>query len=426
MKEAFLHYIWQNQLFSSNDLFTSSKEQIKIISPGVYTGLDGPDFFNAQLFIGTQLWAGNVKIHIKASDWYAHHHEKDRRYDSVILHVVWEYDIPIYRECGAEISVFEIKNIVCEKLVTRYEYLKIPKQYLFCENDISSIDPLVLLQWKESLFFERLKEKVEPIQRYLCETNNNWEQVFFCFLGKSFGLNMNGEYFFSVLKKLSVINIYKHSESLIQTEAMLLGIIGALQIEDEVKDWYSSNIINEWEFLKHKYGLEEGDKKCLSFYQLRPNNFPTIRMIQFASLYFKHGSKINELFKKNLSIVEIYQFFDINISDYWTTHYSLNKESKRKIKNLTKDFIDLLFINTILPFQFEYYKSCLVIEDQSDRLADICCNLQAEKNSIAHLFSKLGLSVDNLMDSQAVLQLKKQYCDTRRCIDCLIGKSILK
>lgn len=261
MKEAFLHYIWQHQLFSSNDLFTSCQEKIEIISPGVCTALDGPDFFNAQLIIGTQLWAGNVEIHIKASDWYAHHHEKDSRYDSVILHVVWEYDVPVFRECGTEISVFEMRNKVCEKILARYEYLRIPKQYLFCEKDIFSVDPLVLLLWKERLFFERLKEKVEPIQHYLIETNNNWEQAFFCFLGRSFGLNMNGDYFFTILKKLPVVYIYKHSESLIQIEAMLLGVLGLLDIEDEVEDRYSCDIVKEWEFLKHKYSLEDGDKK---------------------------------------------------------------------------------------------------------------------------------------------------------------------
>lgn len=426
MKEAFLHYIWQHQLFSSNDLFTSCQEKIEIISPGVYTALDGPDFFNAQLIIGTQLWAGNVEIHIKASDWYAHHHERDRRYDSVILHVVWEYDVPVFRECGTEIAVFEMRNKVCEKILARYEYLRIPKQYLFCEKDIFSVDPLVLLLWKERLFFERLKEKVEPIQHYLIETNNNWEQAFFCFLGRSFGLNMNGDYFFTILKKLPVVYIYKHSESLIQIEAMLLGVLGLLDIEDEVKDRYSCDIVKEWEFLKHKYSLEDGDKKFLSFYQLRPNNFPSIRIVQFACLYFKHGSKINELFKKNLSIEEIYQFFELDINEYWLTHYTLNKESKRRSKHITKDFIDLLIINTILPFQFEYYKNYQENEDYTDRLTEISCRLKAEKNSIVNLFTKLGLNVDNLMDSQAVLQLKKQYCDKHRCVECVIGKSILK
>lgn len=425
MKEAFLHYVWANQLFNTDVLYTASNERLTITSPGTFTGLDGPDFFNARLQIGDQEWAGNVEIHINASDWYAHHHETDNRYDSVILHVVWDNDTPVFRADGKEVTVFILKNYVASTVLVRCNQLFLGKPHFNCEDIISTVPSYIWTNWKEKLFVERLEEKILPIQRLLESTNNHWEHVFFCFLAKSFGLNANGEAFFDAVRNLPILSIYKQSQSLLQIEALLFGITGLLEEEGEVEDNYVIDLKREWEFLKHKYNLGAQSAKALRFFQLRPPNFPTIRLAQLSSWLYHQQMPITAIFTCN-NMDYFYNLLDVEISEYWQTHYVFNKVSKKQNKRISKDFIDLVVINVVLPMQIVYKKSISTDEYDVSDVIDLAMKIKKEKNSIVDLFGHYQVEADNALDSQALVHLKKRYCDAGRCLECHIGKLYLK
>ncbi|MCC9041733.1 DUF2851 family protein [Myroides sp. M-43] len=425
MKEAFLHYVWANQLFNTDELYTASNESLSIISAGTFTGLDGPDFFNARILIGTQEWAGNVEIHINGSDWYAHHHEVDQRYDSIILHVVWDNDTPVFRTDGKEVTVFILKNYVDADVFAKCNELFIRKPHFNCEKIISNVAPHIWTNWKEKLFLERLEEKIVPIQILLTATNNHWEHVFFCFLAKSFGLNANGEAFFNAVKNLPVLSIYIQSQSLLQIEALLFGITGLLSEEQEVEDSYVKELKREWIFLKHKYNIVEESATAIRFFQLRPPNFPTIRLAQLSSWLYHHQIPIHTILNCS-DMSYFYTLFDVKVSEYWETHYVFNKVSKKQVKKVSREFIDLVVINVVLPIQVAYKQSVAIDDYDVSEVVDLGLKIKSEKNSIITLFEEYKVEVDNALDSQALVHLKKNYCDQGRCLECQIGKQYLK
>lgn len=426
MRESFVQYVWDRQLFDVEKAYTVQKEKLKVLVSGIFTGKDGPDFFNAQLYIGKQLWAGNVEIHLKASDWFAHRHEFDARYDTVILHVVWEYDVPVLRNDGSEIPVFEIKNYVRSELLEKCTNLFMTKKRFNCEDRIHEISDIKWLQWKERLFIERLEGKVIPVVDLLAKNTNDWQFVFMCFLAKGFGSNANGDYFLQIMLAVNSKSLHKHSDSLVQLEAIFLGVAGLLEQHENVNDdQYVKTLKLEWQFLKEKFALSSLDKHRLQFFQLRPSNFPTIRLAQLAAWFFKNRDIIQALLTTK-DMAFIYQSFDIEVGAYWNTHYVLNSESKFQKKKLTKNFIDLIYINTIVPMQFAYSEAKGEQANDIDEIIDMVVNLNAEKNAVISSFTALGVRVNNALDSQSLLELKKYYCDQNRCLNCMVGKNLVK
>ncbi|TDS65327.1 DUF2851 family protein [Myroides indicus] len=426
MRESFVHYIWQKQVFTTHKLYTHHKESVEVISQGLFTGEDGPDFFNAKISIGGQVWVGNVEIHLKSSDWYLHGHEKDIRYDNVILHVVWENDVPVFRKDGSEIPALEVASYVSSDLVQKCHNLFLPKLWLNCERQIKDIPDIAWLQWKERLFFERLESKIKPVEKLLSETTNNWEQVFFCFLAKGFGLNTNGEAFFEMAKKVPVNLLFKQASSLLQIEAILFGTVGILDPINDRDDQYVKSLKKEWEFLKYKYNLTAQKAIPLKYFQLRPSNFPTVRLAQLAAWYYGNHHNILE-FLQTKNAYRLYKSFEVTTSEYWDMHYVLNRESTRKSrKKISSEFVQLIAINTIIPLQFAYQRSKNAKSDAVDEIVELAMELNTEKNAIADLFKKLGLKVQSAFDSQAVIQLKKEYCDRNRCLKCTVGKTLLE
>lgn len=421
MKEHLLHYIWQFQLFAINqDLVTEQGERLTVFHPGHYLQTSGPDFFNAQLLIDNQLWAGNVEIHIKASDWYAHHHENDRAYDNVILHVVWEADMPVFRADQSLIPVLILKDIVSPDLLDRYQKLFEKKHWIACEDQIVELDVVKALNWKEGLYVERLKQKTEPILELLSDTKQHWEQLFFVSLAKGFGLNANGVFFENWAKRIPIEIVLKNSDDLLALEALFLGGNGLLN--EDVEDEYGQDLKKEWDFLKLKYQLEETPKGLVQFFKLRPDNFPTIRLAQLAAWYHENRNGAHLVLNAK-SIEDFYKLFDVGVSDYWQTHFVFDKQSKKLPKKLSKKFIDLVILNTIIPYLYVYFSAKEI--DFSDRLFDLIRGLKPESNQVILNYIKLGFVVEDALDSQALLQLKKQYCDRKRCLECLVGRAIL-
>jgi hypothetical protein len=421
MKEAFLHHLWKFKLFDLTHLVTVAGDSVRIVHSGNYLALAGPDFFNAQVVIGTQKWAGNVEIHLKSSDWYLHHHERDTAYDSVILHVVWEHDAAIFRKDNSEIPVLELKNYVSSETLARYEALMLPKSWIFCENQLTSLDSFVLKNWQERLFFERLERKSKAIEELLVQTNQDWEAVLFCMLAKNFGLNINGDSFLQIALSIPFSVIRKESYAIEHIESLLFGQSGLL-LEDK-EDLYFKQLQSNFEYQQHKYQIEKAQVNPLQFFKHRPDNFPTLRLSQLANLYHKQPYLFSSLMALT-SIKDIYDLFSISVSNYWETHYQFDKVSPKKKKMLSKSFIDLLIINTLIPLRFLYAKS--QGKEVSEELISLLNQVAPEKNAIMDKFKSFSVVVSDAFESQALLELKNEYCNKFKCMECAIGISVLK
>ena len=421
MKEDFLHHLWKFKKFDTLNLKTSNGEEITIINVGQYLELAGPDFFNAQITIGNQKWAGNVEIHLKSSDWYVHHHEKDSGYENVILHVVWENDTAIFRSDNSEIPVLELKNYVERETVANYQSLLSPKSWIFCEKQIKDVDDFVLKNWQERLFFERLERKAQPIFELLEQTNQDWEAVLFLLLAKNFGLNTNGPIFMKIAQSVPFSIIRKESFEVENLEAILFGTANLLDSEKE--DNYYKDLKFRYFYLLHKYQIEKVYVEPVQFFKHRPDNFPTIRLSQLAKLYHSHQNLFSKISSIS-SLDSIYEVFKIAASSYWQNHYQFDKESPKKKKMLSKSFIDLLVINTIIPLQFAYAKS--IGKEISEDLINLLNEVSAEKNAVMDKFTSFGIKSKNAFESQSLLQLKNEYCNKSKCLECAVGLELLE
>ena len=384
--------------------------------------LAGPDFFNARLTIDDQAWAGNVEIHVNSSDWYAHHHEQDKNYDNVILHVVWEDDVSVFRNDETVIPTLELKNYVSKDLLSAYGKLFYNKQEQFinCGRDITSVSPFLWDNWLERLYFERLEQKSNVILKLLETSQNNWEKVLFVLLMKNFGSKINGELFFQLGKNLDFSIIRKLQGKPMQMESLMLGQAKLLE-SDEIVDSYYLKLRKEYAFLKLKYSLEDFSTGAPAFFKLRPTNFPTIRLSQISTLYAASSNLFHQLIEAENP--NYHQIFKVKINPYWDDHYTFGKQSKKSSKSISKNFVDLILINTILPLKFCYvkYKGFEVGEFFLETIREIV----KEKNSIIQNYENLGITINSAKDSQAILQLYGNYCSKKKCLQCAVGSELL-
>ncbi|MEP3838929.1 MAG: DUF2851 family protein [Algibacter sp.] len=421
MREDFLHYIWKHKKFQIHNLKTTVGEPVVVNSVGQHNFNSGSDFFNAILKIGEQLWAGNVEIHIKASDWFLHGHEQDSAYDNVILHVVWEDDTEVFRNNNTPIPTLVLKDVIDEALLSNYKRLfASDNKWINCENDFDNTDDFVLANWLERLYFERLERKSETIETLLKASNNDWEAVLFKMLTKNFGLKVNGDSFFSLAQSIDFSIVRKTQSNPQALEALLFGQAG--QLDQDVENAYYSGLQKEYRFLKLKFKLSNSNVLLIQFFRLRPPNFPTIRLSQLASLYNIHQNLFSKIIEFN-TLDDFYNLFKVSTSEFWKTHYTFQKESKGSKKVLSKSFIDLLLINTILPIKFSYAKQ--KGQDIDTEILEIASLLASEKNSIVNAFNGLKKVSKSSKDSQALIQLKTEYCDKNKCLKCAVGNALI-
>ena len=421
MKEDFLHYLWKNKKFDFSNLQTVCGKEVVLLNSGVCLKEEGPDFFNAQLIIANQKWAGNIEIHIKSSDWYVHHHELDANYDNVILHVVWVHDVDVFRKNNTNIPVLELKKYISNIELEKHNYLFKSKTWINCENDLQNIDSFTLKKWQERLFLERLETKTKPVQNDLDENENDWEATFFVFLAKYFGLNVNGEAFFKIAKNTSFSIIRKEQADLLSLEALLFGFANLLNEEKE--DVYYCNLKERWNYLQIKYKLANNDFINLQFFKLRPDNFPTIRLSQLANLYHINVNLFSKVIEiKNLN--DFYILFNAEVSEYWKAHYVFDKVSSLKSKKTSKSFVNLLIVNTVIPIKFLYAKQRG--ENNIDDLIELLIEIPSESNSVIDKFKYFKVKSNSAFDSQTLIHLKNEYCNHKKCLNCDIGLSLLK
>lgn len=421
MQEDFLHYLWKHKKFNITNLKTVTGKIVTIKSVGSHNLNSGPDFFNAQLIIDDQLWAGNVEIHVKSSDWFLHNHEIDNAYNNVILHVVWEHDIEVFRENNSPIATLQLKDFVDDALIRSYSALfNAENKWINCENEFSSVDDFILTNWKERLYFERLEQKANVINELLAQFKNDWEAVLFKMLLKNFGLKVNGEAFFSLANTLDFAVVRKSQNNLESLEALLFGQAGLL--ETDVQEPYFLKLVNEYSFLKNKFKLKTVGVLPMQFFRLRPLNFPTIRLSQLANLFFLHRNLFSKIIETK-SVEAFYELFKVETSSFWKTHYTFQKESKSSTKFVSKSFIDLLLINTIIPIKFCYAKhQGITVQDD---ILSLVGSIKSEKNNIISKFNNLKPLSNSALDSQALIHLKTKYCDTNLCLNCALGNVFL-
>lgn len=421
MQEDFIHFLWKFKKFDVLNVKTIDGKPLQIFDVGQHNHNSGPDFFNAKIKISEQLWAGNVEIHLKSSDWYAHHHETDKAYDNVILHVVWAHDADIFRKNKSVVPTLELKNFVPSQLLKNYHQLfSAKKRWIPCENNFAEVDDFILDNWKERLYIERLERKSQQIDVLLNQTRQHWEEVLFRMLFRNFGLKVNADAFESVAKSIDFLIVRKLQSNPLELEALFLGQAGLL--DATIEDAYFIQLKNTYKYLSQKFSLQNTAAAQVQFFRLRPSNFPTIRLVQLAQLYSEHYNLFSNVIATN-RLTNFYELFQVGVSEYWKTHYTFQTISKPSDKRLTKSFIDLLLINTIIPLKYCYNHQKGVLE--TEEIFELANAIKPEDNSIIKKFNSLKPVVKNAMDSQAFLQLKNNYCDAKKCLHCAIGCALI-
>ncbi len=412
MQEEFLHYLFEHRLLKNTefDIISSGKKNLDA----------GPDFFNAKIKIDNTIWAGNVEIHIHSSDWEKHHHNKDKAYDNIILHLVAKHDKKILSTSGQEIPTFTMKYD--KKIYQSYQNLLSRKSWIHCDDQIKIVDSITKISYLESLSIERLQRKSSYFENLLEFNNYNWEEAFYQALAIGFGGKVNAIPFELLSKNTPLSILLKHRDNLLQIEAFLFGQAGFLD-QNISNDKYYNSLQKEYQYLKKKYQLESIKLELWKFSKIRPYNFPTIKIAWFAQLILNYQSLLSKVLECS-NIEDLNKLFNLSASTYWDTHYKFTTDSNQKPKSFGKASKQHLIINTIIPFLYIYSK-----KTSTEKIEDLCIHwlssLKPETNNITNHWENIGFENNNALQSQALIELKNEKCNKHKCIDCRIGHKIL-
>lgn len=417
MTERLLQYIWQFQYFNRNELVTGEGESLSVIYPGNINSNQGPDFLDAKIKVGDTIWAGNIELHILSSDWSNHKHSNDKNYGNVILHVVWQDDINLH----LPFPFLELQSKVSKILLTRFDELMNARSFIPCEAMIFDIPPVIWIAWKERLLVERMQKKAAIILDYLAQNNNHWEETFWWLIARNFGITVNSDAFEKLARSLPISILAKHKSQIHQAEAMLFGQAGLL--ENEFTEDYPRLLQKEYLFYKKKYQLQPIEIS-LHFLRMRPSNFPTVRLAQLAMLVH-NSTHLFSAIKETTLLEDVKKLLNVTANDYWHYHYTFGEVTTFREKNLGSQMIHSIIINTIVPLLFtygHYHKE----EEYKQRALLWLEQTAEEKNNITKGFCSLGIENKTAFDSQALIQLKNEYCNQKRCLECAVGNKLLR
>jgi Protein of unknown function (DUF2851) len=422
LPEHFLQYVWQHKRFDFSQLKTVDGRKVLLVDTGTHNTNAGADFLLAKIYLDDVLWVGDVEIHWRSSQWYTHRHEKDPAYNSVILHVVAQYNSITYNQKGEELPVLVIPPALIEAdLLSKYAYLSAEKQFIPCYQHFAQYASAVMPDFLPILTQERLTAKANFILNELETSKNDWAQVFYQQLSLFLSANINGEAMLALAKSLPFILLQKYKSNLYQLEALLLGQSGLLPAES--KDAYLQKLINEYDFLSKKHDLSPLSAQLWKFSRMRPANFPTIRIAQLAQLIFQ-----TEHLWASLLAIDDYRdyepFFEVQLHSFWDDKYRLEKTKTVSPKRMGKTAVHHLLINTVAPFLYACGQA-MQTPVYKQKAIDLLQNLPAEDNPVLEEWEKLGQKASDAKDSQALLQLKKCYCEQLNCVNCPIGKRFL-
>ncbi len=421
--EALLHYVWRHKIYPLEPLHTTKQQRIEVIDPGLPNRHAGPDFFNAKLKIDDVLWVGNVEIHTHASEWYAHGHDYDPLYANVILHVVEEADAEVFRSNGEPLPTLILHP--SKEITQRYEELQKAEFYPPCYEVIPSLSRLTIHSWLSALQVERFQQKAESILARLQRLEGDWEACLFTTLARNFGFSLNGDAFELWAGRLNFRALAKHRDQLFQIEAIFFGQAGLLEDTPVTADEYYLKLQAEYHYLRQKFSLSAPmDASAWRMLRLRPNNFPHVRIAQLAYLYHHSEALFSKLMEVK-DVVTALNLLQTRADGYWRTHYVFNTPSIPCEKRIGAGSLNLILINTVIPMLYAYgmHRGS---EEHCERATHFLESLKAENNHIIRMWEQCGLSVTSASDSQALIQLKKQYCDRRDCLRCKYGYEYLK
>ncbi len=418
--ENFLHFLWKNQQLAGVVLSNCDNSTLNVIDPGIHNSDSGPDFFNAKIEIDNTLWAGNIELHINASDWIRHGHDNDPAYESVILHIVYFNDCIITRKSGEKIpaAVLRFPTLMWDF----YKDLKKNKKWIPCQDHLRIIEPVHIAQWTSSLMVQKLQGKTEYLKNNLEDLQSHWDALLSRLIFRSFGVPVNTTPFEILSLTVPYTLLLRNKEMLFTLEAILFGQAGMLD-NALSPDIYTENLKHEFSRFSGKLGANRVPVQSWKFMRMRPSSFPSVRIAQLATFIhklFPFQSYLETFPDKN----ELFGTLRIKAGDYWNNHFQLGKESCISPKFLGKDFTNLLIINAIVPYLFFYGKM-----NNSGKYSDYALNLleglPAEDNSVLKKWGKFGIYCSNAFESQAILHLFNNYCKHKRCLECQFGNNII-
>ncbi|MHA6248901.1 DUF2851 family protein [Pontibacter sp. CAU 1760] len=421
MKEDFLHYIWQHQYFQKQALTTTAGEPIQVLRTGFLNTHAGPDFEEALLRIGDVEWSGSVEVHLRASDWHRHQHQHDRKYDQVVLHVVWEADVPVHRMDGTLVPVLSLQGRVDLALIHTYGQLQQSQHAIPCAAfwpDVPEVTKSLML---ERALVERLEAKGEEVLAIFRQYGNDWEQTAYHTLLRGFGFKSNQQAFEQLAAVLPWSVVRRHQHNPLQLEALLFGQAGFLA---ETGDNYSAQLQKEYGFLRHKYALQPMPKHLWKFLRMRPANFPTVRLAQLAALLHQQQA----FFSKLLATEKVKSYealFQASVSVYWQGHYHFGKQLKARQQGMGKGSVHNLIINVAVPL-LSAYATYTSERQYLEKALTLLEQLKEACNTYTRLYEDLGWAIRSAADSQATLSLYVRYCNPVNCMRCAIGNKIMK
>jgi hypothetical protein len=422
MTEEFLHHVWNYALFNSNNLQTTSGENIEIISPGTPNKESGPDFFNGKIKLDSITWAGQIEIHVRSSEWNKHGHQHDPAYHNTILHVVYEDDQPVKNQDSIPIPTLELKGRISKSLLDQYQSFIHSGNKLVCQGFTANLDEFKTKQWLDRLLVERLEQKTQLFSDILHQQKGNWAQTFFIALAKNLGFKTNALPMQLLAQSIDFTILVKNASRIHVLEAILFGVAGLLPEEDS--DSYVVDLKREFAHQQVKYGFEPLNPGIWKFGRVRPSNFPTLRISQLAHLIHNFGNLFDVLVR-DFALPFDKKMLNVNASSYWNTHFSFSKPVKSADRKLGISSIHNILINTVAPVLFFYgqRQQSFHYQDLAFRILE---ELPAEKNSILALWERNNILASNAYESQSIIQLTNQYCNRKKCVNCGIGIQILK
>lgn len=428
--EILLHYIWKHRILPLHELHTTDGRLVEVIDPGLHNRHDGPDFFNAKVKIGGVMWVGNVEIHEKAADWYAHHHDSDEAYNNVILHIASVMDADIVTADGSHPPQLELH--VPQSVADNYRRLLAADPYPPCREAVMRLPSLTIHSWMSALGAERIDDKGVAIERRVAQSDGSWEKAFFITLARAFGFGTNSDAFEQWATALPLMQVGHHRDHPMQVEAMFLGTAGLLDVDAmpqrqrdaALSDAYFTALRREYAYLAHKFSLTAMPRTAWRFMRLRPQNSPYIRLSQLATLYCSHRADLSRV-ASCATLDEVGGALTTEVGDYWRTHYSFGNESKANAKRLSAASVQLLVVNAVVPMLYAYGRHR---QDETliQRAATLMEELPPEDNTYIRLWKECGVKAENAADTQALIQLHRRYCERKECLRCRFGYYLLR
>jgi hypothetical protein len=427
MTEDFLHYIWKHRLFHSQQLKTTQNVPIHVISSGVHNMNGGPDFLQARVRLGDQLWVGNVEIHIKASHWHQHGHDTDHHYKNVVLHVVYENDAPVHLHQPGDLPVLVLAPYIHEEQWNRYQQWMRHGKGIPCSAQVNEIDDLLWHSFRDALLVERLEQKSQLVLRQLKKCNGDWNEVFYRLLARQFGGKVNADMMELLAERIPYSMVLRLRSDPFQVLALFYGEAGLL--DETHQDEYPKELWKEYNFLRHKHRLPPPSRYAWQFFGLRPSGFPSIRIGQFADLLCKGDGLLQQILELS-EVQDLKKMYSCQAPVYWNAHTMFDRPRKKCLPDsegirIGTDFVHGILINVVTVMLFGYgrhvddgfcLQRAILLQEQ----------LEVEDNKIIRMWAQLGVKAQHAADAQAMIQLHNQYCEQKRCLECRIGVKILK